>query len=186
MASDAIDAAAEHLSRPVPDSCTAELPLIGADGWHDLAASSEGLADRHGLPHDLVDRLLWRHGSCIHDVLAIAEADPALKEILPGGRYLAAEIVHGARNEGALHLDDMLARRMRISFENPQRGLATAEYVAQIMANELGWSTDETAAEIELWSERVNAELAANQAPNDEAADALRSKVTDARRVINI
>ena len=186
MASDTIDAAAEHLSRPVPDSCTAELPLTGADGWDDLAASSESLADRHGLPRDLVDRLLWRHGSCIHDVLAIAETDPALKEILPGGRYLAAEIVNGARNEGALHLDDMLARRMRISFENPQRGLATAEYVAQIMAGELGWSTDKTAAEIELWSERVNAELAANHAPDDEAADALRSEVTDARRVINI
>jgi len=185
MASDAIDAAAERLNRTVPESCTAELPLIGADDWRELSTSADRLAEQHGLAIDLVERLLWRHGSCIHDVLAIAEADPGLKATLPGGRYIAAEIVHGARNEGALHLDDMLARRMRISFENPQRGLATAELVAQLMAGELGWSTDEMAAEIVLWSERVEAERAANHAPDDEAADAARSAVTDARRVID-
>jgi len=185
MASDTIDAAAESLDRAVPDSCTAELPLIGADDWPELSASAGRLADQHGLAIQLVERLLWRHGSCIHDVLAIAESDPELIATLPGGRYIAAEIVHGARNEGALHLDDMLARRMRISFENPQRGLATAELAAGLMARELGWSPDQTAAEISLWSKRVEAERAANQAPDDEAADAARSAVTDARRVID-
>jgi len=184
MASDTIDAAAERLDRTIPDSCTAELPLIGADGWPELLVSTGRLAEDHGLPMDLIERLLWRHGSCIHDVLAIAESDPELKATLPGGRYIAAEIVHGARNEGALHLDDMLARRTRISFENPQRGLTTAEMVAKLMATELGWSPDQTAAEISLWAERVDAERAANHAPDDQSADEARRAVTDARRVI--
>jgi len=184
MASDTIDAAAERLDRPIPESCTSELPLIGADNWPQLLASADQLAEDHGIPMDIVERLLWRHGSCINDVLAIAESDPELKATLPGGRYIAAEIIHGARNEGALHLDDMLARRTRISFENPQRGLTTAEMVATLMARELGWSPDQTAAEISLWAERVDAERAANHSPDDQSADAARSTVTDARRVI--
>lgn len=185
MAADTVDVAAESFDRLVPKSCTDELPLIGADGWEELSASAGRLAEQHHLPVDIIERLLWRHGSCIDDVLAIAESDPGLREVLPGGRYISAEIVHGSRNEGALHLDDMLARRMRISFENPERGMATAELVAHLMAEELNWTPEKTTEEIELWSARVEAELAANLASDDESADAARSAVTDARRVID-
>ncbi len=183
MAADTIDAAAGHIDRHVPASCTSEMPLIGADGWPGLSESAEGLAKRHGLPAPLIERLLWRHGSCIHDVLAIAESAPELHDTLPGGRYLAAEVVHGVRNEGALHLDDVLARRMRISFENPERGIATAEEVARLMAAELGWSSEMTKCEISLWADRVDAERAANQSADDMSADTARSVVTDARRL---
>ncbi|MEZ5167985.1 MAG: glycerol-3-phosphate dehydrogenase C-terminal domain-containing protein [Acidimicrobiales bacterium] len=74
----------------------------------------------------LVERLLWRHGSRIADVLAIAGERNELREVLPGGGYLAAEVVHAARHEGALHLDDVLARRVRISFETEARGTEVA------------------------------------------------------------
>ncbi len=186
MAADAIDRAAEGLGRAVPDSRTAEVPLIGADDWDQWKDSAAELASAHELDAVLVERLLWRHGSRIADVLGIAESDTDLKEVLPGGRYLAAEVVHAVRHEGALHLDDVLARRMRISFENEQRGIGVADHAAALMAAELGWSTDRMLHEVALWTDRVTAERIANTAPDDDAADAARREVTDARRIVDI
>lgn len=186
MAADAIDRAAEGLGHAVSKSCTAEVPLIGADDWDQWKDSASELASAHGLDARLIERLLWRHGSRIADVLGIAESDPALKEVLPGGRYLAAEVVHAVRHEGALHLDDVLARRMRISFENELRGISAAGHAAALMADELGWSTEKTQHEIALWTDRVAAERIANTAPDDDAADAARREVTDARLIVDV
>lgn len=184
MAADAIDAAVEGIDRAVDASTTSEIPLIGADGWQQLSDSAQQIADEHHVPLEIVERLIWRHGSGITDVLAIADSSPELARVLPGGRYLAAEIVHAARHEGALHLDDVLARRMRISFENPDRGMATAELAAHLMAPELGWSEGRAADEVHLWSQRVDAERIANTAADDDSADEARRQVTDARHVI--
>jgi len=186
MAADTIDAAIEGIERAVPASCTAEIPLIGADGWQQLSESAPELATGNEIPVEIIERLLWRHGSGITDVLRIAAQDPALKATLPGGRYLAAEVVYATRHEGALHLDDVLARRMRISFENPERGVSTAERAAQLMAAELGWDSNRVADEVRLWIARVAAERAANAAPEDNSADAARRAATDARRVIQV
>ncbi len=185
MAADAIDAAVEGIDRTVDSSSTSEIPLVGADGWQELADSSTQIAAEHGLPSNLIERLIWRHGSGISDVLRIADSDPKFAQILPGGRYIAAEIVHAARHEGALHLDDVLARRMRISFENPERGVAVAELAASLIAPELGWSQERTAEEVSLWCQRVEAERFANAADDDDAADQARRTVTDARKVIS-
>ncbi len=186
MAADTIDTAVEGIGRTVAPSCTAELSLIGTDGWKHLRESAPQIAVDHNISPAIVERLLWRHGSGITDVLAIADSDPELHETLTGGRYLAAEVVYAVRHEGALHLDDVLARRMRISFENRGRGVATAGHVARLMSVELGWDSVRTADEVRLWCERVEAEQAANAAPDDYSADAARRAANDARRVIEV
>ena len=61
------------------------------------------------------------------------------------------------------------------------RGVASAEAAAALLAPELGWDADETAAEVAAWHHRVEAERAANDAPDDDHADALRRAVVDAR-----
>ena len=63
------------------------------------------------------------------------DADTAVR--LPSG-YLAAEVVHAVTAEGALHLDDVLTRRTRISIEVPDRGEAAAREVADLVAPLLG------------------------------------------------
>ncbi|MGZ0218360.1 MAG: glycerol-3-phosphate dehydrogenase C-terminal domain-containing protein, partial [Acidimicrobiales bacterium] len=107
--------------------------------------------------------------------------DATLGEELPGGGYIAAEVVYAARHEGALHLDDVLARRMRISIENDQRGLLVAEQAAALMAPELGWNDDRRRLEVERWQTRIDAELAANAAPDDGTADEFRQSAIDSR-----
>ena len=67
MAADAVDEAVRSLDARIPDSCTAELPLIGADGYRPLwnqrraLAVSAGIARRPGrAPAQPVRRLHHR------------------------------------------------------------------------------------------------------------------------------
>ena len=185
MAADAIDRVRTGIDRPVPDSCTAEIPLVGSDDWPVWSNRAPELAAAHDLPVDIVERLLWRHGARIVDVLALADERPELREILDGGGYVAAEVVHAARHEGALHLDDVLARRMRISIENEGRGTRVAEAAAELMGAELGWSPDRVDAEVTTWYQRVEAERRANAAPDDPTADAERRRAADTRGLLD-
>ncbi len=184
MAADAINAAVDGLPDNVPPSCTQNVVLLGSDEWHHWSQQADALAKVSALDRDIVERLLWRHGNRIVDVLEIAEFDPSLAAQVPGGTYIAAEVVHAARHEGALHLDDVLARRLRISIEGEERGNLAAESVASLMARELGWSDQRRSTEVQRWYDRVEAERAANAAPDDSTADSIRRRAADARGII--
>jgi glycerol-3-phosphate dehydrogenase len=87
---------------------------------------------------------------------------------------------------GALHLEDVLARRLRISIETEARGTMVADAAADLMAAELGWDDDRKAEEIAAWKHRVRAEREANDAPDDASADAVRRRAVDARGLIDV
>lgn len=184
MAADAIDMAVEDLDHPTGPSVTDRIELIGADDWEAVQHTGASLASRHGLPEPVVERLLWRHGSRTEAVLALATEQPALLEVLPGAGYIAAEAVYAVRHEGALHLEDVLARRMRISFETIDRGTEIAERVAALIGPELGWSATDHAAEVRRWHERVDAEIGANATPDDQTAQSVRRTAIDGRGLI--
>ena len=60
-----------------------------------------------------MEHLLRRYGSLIDEILDLTSEQPELAEPLPGAEdYLKAEVVYAAAAEGALHLDDVLARRL--------------------------------------------------------------------------
>src|SRR5215472_10878936 len=69
MARDVVDAAVEGLPRPVPDSVTDQLPLLGADGLPAVRAAAQRLAEDYGLPLASVEHLLTRYGSLVPEVL---------------------------------------------------------------------------------------------------------------------
>ena len=56
--------------------------------------------------------------------------------------------LYAATHEGALHLDDILARRTRISIETWDRGVAAASEVAALVAPVLGWDEAQVAREV--------------------------------------
>ncbi|MFB7717992.1 glycerol-3-phosphate dehydrogenase [Nocardia sp. NPDC056100] len=175
MAADVVDAAAARLGSDAPSSVTADLPLLGAVGYQDMLGAIEDVAVRAELPVETVRHLLGRYGSLTESVFDLIAAVPELREPIPGAEdYLAAEAVYAATHEGALHLDDVLTRRTRISIEVPDRGLKAAPEIARLIAPHLGWDDDRTNAEINQYYDRVHAELAANEANDDEAANAAR------------
>jgi glycerol-3-phosphate dehydrogenase len=106
MAQDAVDRITDRPCR------TADLPLVGAAPRDALAAVAA--------PPRLVDR----HGTEAPQVLALAQGDPHLLEpLVPGGDVLKVEVLHAARAEGALEVDDVLDRRTRVGLIPTQKEL---------------------------------------------------------------
>jgi glycerol-3-phosphate dehydrogenase len=181
MAEDAVDAAVAGLPG-VPPSRTAHLPLVGAHQWDVVRDAAPQLAAGWDLPEETIERLLHRHGDRIGDVLEIARKHPALARPLTGAPdYLAAEVVHAVTAEGALHLDDVLTRRTRVSIETAHRGVESAPEVAALMAEALGWEEERTAREVEHYTARVAAERESQRMPDDRTADAARLGAPDVR-----
>jgi glycerol-3-phosphate dehydrogenase len=173
MASDAVDAAAAGLGRPVPRSCTDVTPLVGAAGYQARYNARRRIAESSGLLIPQVGRLLGRYGSAIDEVVDVLAERPELRQPLPGAvDYLGVEIVYAASHEGALHLDDVLSRRTRISIETRDGGLAAAEPAARLMASVLGWDEATIEREVGCYRARIDAEREALEQPDDRTAEA--------------
>jgi glycerol-3-phosphate dehydrogenase len=180
MAKDAVDAAARSLPRRVPESVTHETPLVGADGYFALRNRTDSLATETGLHPARIEHLLNRFGSRIFELTAEIARHPKLADPLPGAEdYLAAEVRHAVTHEGAQHLEDVLTRRTRISIEAWDRGLASAEPAAELMADVLGWDSGTVAREVEIYRGRVAAERESQEQLDDQAADVARTSAPD-------
>lgn len=186
MAQDAVDAAAEEdIPGRVADSVTERVPLVGADGYFALVNQTTAYGEEHGVHPYRVTHLLDRYGSLIDEVLSLADGRPELLEpITDAPSYLQVEAVYAAAAEGALHLEDILARRTRISIEYPHRGVACAEQVARLVAPVLGWDAETIDREVSTYTARVEAEILSQARPDDASADALRAAAPEARQEI--
>jgi glycerol-3-phosphate dehydrogenase len=175
MAEDAINAVANALDERVPKSATRNVPLVGADGYLAKWNQRHLIAQNSGLHVARIEHLLNRYGVLIDEVLALVEKDPSLGEQLPGTQdYLQAEVVYAAQSEGARHLDDVLARRTRISIEAWDRGVGAAEAAARLMAPALGWDEDQIKREVAYYVRRVESERESQEQPDDASADKVR------------
>jgi glycerol-3-phosphate dehydrogenase len=151
MARDVVDASLGRTEAKRRRSATADLALVGAAPLDELdqvaaslerplrdAAASRGQT-RVTWPERVARRLVDRYGREAPAVLTLArELDLAV----PLGErvdHLLGEVAWAARHELALSLDDVLARRMRLAQELPDRGAAVAPGVAAVLGRELGW-----------------------------------------------
>src|SRR5205814_3361876 len=181
MAVDVVDRAARRLGGlrrnggRVLNSRTADLPLLGADGFHPMWTNRADLARRHGVPVGVVEHLLERYGTLTIELLDLVARRPYLGRPVDGApEYLGAEIVYAASHEGALHLEDALTRRTRISIETEHRGADSVLHVADLMGGVLGWDPATRAREVEHYLARVAAERESQRMPDDLTADAAR------------
>ena len=182
MAEDAVDAARPDLPGSVPPSVTENIPIVGAEGYHALSNQVETLALRHELPVWRVERLLNRYGSLVEELFWLIADDRTLADPVPGAEeYLKVELLYGAAHEGALHLDDLLARRTRISIETKDRGVACARAVAELVAPALQWDAERVEDEVRAWEARVTAERESQTEAEDQEANAERLAAPDVR-----
>ncbi len=180
MAKDAIDAAVAALDGAYSGSITEDIALLGAEGYQAAWNKRSKLARAFGVHRVRIEHLLNRYGVMTDELLDLIRQRPELQEPLPGADdYLAAEVVYAATHEGALHLDDVLARRTRISIEAWDRGVSAAPVVAALMADALGWNAARTKKEIATWIKRVEAERASQLEPDDASADRVRLGAPD-------
>jgi len=180
MAKDAIDAAVDALDGRISESITDDVALLGAEGYHAAWNKRSKIARAFGVHKVRIEHLLNRYGVMTDDVLDLIRADSSLLEPLPGADdYIGAEVVYAASHEGALHLDDVLARRTRISIEAWDRGVSAAPVAAALMGGVLGWDQARIDREVATYLARVAAERASQEMPDDASADRARLEAPD-------
>jgi glycerol-3-phosphate dehydrogenase len=107
------------------------------------------------VPAEFRLRLLGRYGAEACNLVETAQ--PGEMQPMTPSPSLWAELRWAARNEGVVHLDDLLARRVRLNINLPNGGTNEMEKIRQIVQPELGWDDerwDEEAARYrQMWKE---------------------------------
>ena len=171
MAADAVDHALGEAGAKAHPSATADLPLVGAAGYHDLARRAGDIARERGWTLARVTHLLDRYGDELPALLETIDADPSLGEPLGvEPAFLRAEVAWAVTHEGAAHLEDVLLRRVRLDMERRDHGLGAADEVLEVMAPLLGWDAAAVEAEKAAYASRVEQVLAAQEQATDAAA----------------
>lgn len=161
MAADVVDAAVVQLDsleceEPIPESSTADIPLVGADDYASMWVERGVLAREVGLSTELMESLLRRHGDRVTEVFEVMRSDPDLAQpLIEGAPYLKAEVVVAVTHQGARDLDDVLTRRLRVTLEVPDHGDAAARAAAPIVGMVLGWSPQETDEQLQRFCARI-------------------------------
>lgn len=175
MAKDAVDFALGTEAARKP-SRTHGIPLVGAVDHACAIMDARRFAVSHGLPSTVSAHLVRRYGAEVAELARLCESDPhAAKPLAHAPAYLRAEIMFAIHHEGALHLDDLMHRRTRISFEYPKLGAQAVEEIADIAQAELGWSPARRATETAAYLASAAAYLLAIEQPNDAAAARARA-----------
>lgn len=150
LAERALDRAVEKLGDAFGPCCTREAALPAGE-INDLeayrAARRRELRDE--LEQEVVDNLVACYGRRLDAVLELLRKRPELGDRLVADQpTLAVEVLHAAREEMVLRLDDVVFRRTGLgTLGNP--GRAVLERAAAIAAEELGWGPERQREEVE-------------------------------------
>jgi glycerol-3-phosphate dehydrogenase len=141
----------------------------------DVAARTLGATD------SITDRIPLVGADRPADLEKLCASRPDLAGRLGDSRFTRAEALYAVTDEGALHLDDIITRRTRISIESVDRGSDVAAEIARLVAPALGWSEVDVAREVSHYLARVEAERDSQTRPDDRTADAARMGAPDVR-----
>ncbi len=170
-------------SRRFADCRSREIPLPGARVDDPDRGGFRGFAKRvrtsatSTLDDGLVRHLLQRYGTAAKQLIGRLVADPeAARPVVKGLPYRWIEITRAADAEMAATLDDVLRRRVPISFRHGDGGAEAAPAVGALMGEALGWSADETEQAVERYRSGVADERRRRAAPpaSASAADSRR------------
>ena len=112
-----------------------------------------------GLDPMTAQALVRQTGEQAADVLSLVAADATLsRRLTRHSPHIAAEVVHAARSEGAVMLEDVFSRRMRLSLRSKDAALPVAPYAARLLAAETGRDEVWAVAQVEAYREAVRRE----------------------------
>lgn len=147
LAEDTVDALFKMMGRKAPN-CTTRSAVFPGARVKDFDKYAKDLAETQGISQKTAERLVGIYGSRAGDLLARADADPALLEVLdPDSGALAIELVYTYEIEFCRTLTDALIRRIMVGL-NRTRGREVLEDAARILGDSQGWDDNRRAREI--------------------------------------
>jgi glycerol-3-phosphate dehydrogenase len=163
MAEDTVDLAMKRLGDRAAGRggrCrTKHLAIRGSSGLEQLRA--RGAAAEFGIDEDVFAALVGRHGGEVPAVLELASGRPELLEpLVPGLPHLRAEALWAVREEMAMTVDDVLARRTRSVLRRALAAAEAAPDVAALLGPEWGRDGAATARDAAAFAEGARRDLA--------------------------
>ena len=133
-------ALAEHVLRAVGRKITVGPSRLGEQYLPGYETSPGPLPT--GIDPELGARLHRIYGARTEAVVELIEREPVASRVLdPDSGLVAAEVILAVREEEAVHLADVLARRVMVGLR-ADLGRGAAKAVAEVMADELGWDPE--------------------------------------------
>ncbi len=127
---------------------TDQTPLVGGQiiNFHDYV--NHAVASNRNLSSALMRHLIHNYGSEYQCILDLLERESQLATPLPGvANVIAGEVIHAVREEMAFKLSDVIMRRIELGSAGYPDD-ETVHAVADLMARELHWTTDQKTQEI--------------------------------------
>ncbi|AUD05191.1 glycerol-3-phosphate dehydrogenase/oxidase [Spirosoma pollinicola] len=149
MAQDAIDRAGELLKKTVPGRTETHY-LVGGEGYN--LDDWKQLQSKYKLPEDVCQHLMRTYGNRAGKVAQLTKVQPVLAEKLTESQpFIGAEVIYQVREEMAVTVRDVLARRWRLELSNWQLTARLTPQVADLMAAELSWSETHRTSQINAY-----------------------------------
>ena len=145
MAEDVID-------RITNKTCsTLDITLLGGGEFNANNLAIQ-LVQKHGMAHEVATHLVATYGARAWDVCQFSSPTNLTwprfgKPLSPNYPHIDAEVRYACR-EYACTIEDILSRRTRLAFLNKDAAMSALPLVADIMAEELGWSDQVKAEQI--------------------------------------
>jgi glycerol-3-phosphate dehydrogenase len=154
MAEDAVNKACDVLGLSMP-ALSSDEALPGGDISTSLRQSALDLAQVYPMADTHSDRLVKLYGDEGRKVLAMGK-----QALIPDGSVFSGEVHWAIREKGAHSLEDVLYRRTRAALYAPAETSDLVAPIANLMADELGWSESKLAAEIAHVNQLLAADIA--------------------------
>jgi glycerol-3-phosphate dehydrogenase len=154
MAKQTIDVIAEELGESNRPSATHHHPLAGASGftpdfWKTLVRDC-------AIGEPTARHLAEKFGTQSPAVLELTKQDPALKlPLVADSPAIQAEIVFCIRQEMAVTIEDILARRIGLQFFDWRLAMEAAPVVASHLARELAWSDQQRDEAVQAYVAKI-------------------------------
>lgn len=141
MAEDAIDAVQKYLSAAITRAGTLNHALLGADGYS--ADYWQALTARYGVSELTARHLSEKYGAQAARVLELVRQSSELAgPLLAGLAPICAEVVFGTRDEMAMSIEDILARRIGLEWYGWREAIEAAPVVARLLGREFRWTAN--------------------------------------------
>ena len=149
VAERAVNTAQRRLGRSLRRSATAATVLPGAGmADHEGLAIETARRARVDLPPNVLQRLSALYAERSADIIRLLVDRPELRQpVAAGAAAIAAEVVHVILEEMAIHLSDIVVRRIGLGAAG-HPGAAVLSGCARVAAAELGWTGEQTAQEV--------------------------------------
>jgi len=155
MGQETIDKVQESIGDAITPSPTTDHLLSGSADYH--RDYWQTLAGQFKLPVAAARHLAHKYGTLAPEVLSLVDSDPSLAlPLVEGEAPIRAQVVYAVRQEMALTVEDVLARRIGLQLYGWRLAIQAAPAVAAILRRELGWSEEQEASALDAYVAKVN------------------------------